>query len=642
MNKTNDLPTELLMQIVTYLGPNEKSIGLLICRDWYEVFRYSLYSTIDIRDLCQLKLFFESLLVASFKNTMPNGYLIKHLFIQKRKSICSQKLKQEQVIIPRQFFEKLPDLCPHLEKLDFDPETWKFVCFNTNILKWKRIQQLPTLANLGATLPFLHCLGGDLTALSIQSSMIVNISTQARLVSILSLSPNVEEFSIIGDEDNARPMLNLTIDDIEAIHELLPRLKSLNITGDNIQMIISDSDEVLQHISLLPTVSNLESLNWNTRLIPTTWLFYVAHKYPSLRHLTIDVQHDREPTLSATRDYMQFEKALLLNLVEKCPYLLTIALSCPILEHWLNPSFFETLNKNQCIQSVMPLIEKSNQIQGDTEFRLARQYGHHLLTALEIEQWRFDDKLPATLQYLASFTQLNYLEIKCDSYHDEYNMELVLDSCPILETFVVEWGTFSVQTMESKMKHHPLKTLNATFVAFTPQLFQYLSQRCQSLTNLFLAKCKQLCQINDMASQTVVEISMPSNTFHCIVIDGVRLDYSSASMFHHGLSSYVRIASIKTMIPQDDQWYHHTSYQANARKFPLMQKLDEYETTVAKCYFVRREKCAFVNSNKHFLRRIAELKVNNALKTGLMFGYVKIHCKALENFVVDGNFPCPP
>lgn len=633
------------MQIVAYLEPNEKSIGLCICRGWYEVFRYSLYNTVNIKKLCQLKQLIESLSEeVAFKRSVPNGYLIKHLSIQKRKSICSQKLIQEQVIISRQFFEQLPDLCPHLEKLDFDPQTWKSVCFNTNILKWKHIQQLPTLANLGATLPFLHYLGGDLTALSIQSSMIVDISTQARLMSILSLTPYVQEFSIQGDEDNARPTLSLTVDDIEVIHKFLPRLKSLNITGDNIQMIASDSDEMLTRISLLPTASNLGSVNWDTRLIPATWLFYVAHKYPNLRHLTVNVQRDRELTSSKRNEYIQFEKALFLHLVDKCRCLVTIAFSSPVLENWLNPSFFDILSRNASIQSIRPLIQRSNQIQRDAEFRLARQYGHQLLTALEIEQWRFDDELPITLQCLADFTQLNYLEIKCDSYHNEYSMVTVLDTCPLLETLVVEWGTFSAppameqQEQRFLLKQHPLKTLNFTFVAFSAQLFEYLSQRCQSLTNLFLAKCKQLCQMKDMASQTVVEINMPSNTFHSIVIDGVRLDYSSASMFYHGLSSYVRIASVKTM-QQDHHWYHHKNYRANSRKFPLMQKLDEHEANVTKSYFDKREKCAFVNCNKHFLKRITELKVDDALKNGLMFGYVRIHCKALDYFVIDGNFP---
>jgi hypothetical protein len=637
----NNLPTELLIQIVAYLEPNEKGIGLSVCRDWYQVFRYSLYSAIDIKDMCQLILFIKSLSEASFDNTIPNGYLIRHLFIQKRKSIYSHKLVKEQVIIPRRFFEQLPDLCPHLETLDFDPETWKSVCFNTNILKWKRIQQLPTLANLGATLPFLHCLGGNLTALSIQSSMIVNISTQARLVSILSLTPNIQEFSIKGDEDNARPTLSLTVDDIEVIHNLLPDLRALNITGENIQLIANNRDEMIKQISFLPIVSNLESLHWDTRFIPVTWLFYVAHKYPSIRHLTIDVQHDRELT-TATMDYMQviqFEKTLFLNLVNKCSNLLTIALSSPALDHWLNPSFFEILNKNQCIQSVTPLVQKSNHLQGDTEFRLARQYGHHLLTALEIEQWRFDDKLPVTLQCLLNFTKLNYLEIKCDSYHAEYNMELVLDSCSVLETFVIEWGTFLVPIQQrSKVKQHPLKTLNATFVAFTPQLFQYLSQRCQSLTNLCLAKCKQLCGADDMVSQTVVEINMPSNTFHLIVIDGVRLDYPSSSLFYHVLSNYVRIASIKRMA-QRDYWYQHIGYQANS---PLIQKLNEKEAIVTEAYFSARQKCcSFVNSNKSLLKHIAEPNVSNVLKATLKFGYVKIHCKALENFVLDGNISCP-
>lgn len=634
MAQTSNLPTEILIQIINYLTPQEKQKGLLICQDWYNVFRYGLYHSISIKTLQQLEMLLKSLTQSSSVSAVPNGHLVKHLCIQKKTIAYLEKMIQERLIIPRFLLEQLPDLCPNLEVLDFDPETWRFVCYHSNVSKWNHMRQLPTLASLGANLPILKDLGKGLRSLSIQSNMIVDISTQGRLVSILSLVPHINQLTIQGDKE---PTLNLTLNDMEIIHKLLPSLKSLEIVGDSIQLHTMDNGrETINKVNSFPTAPQVVSLRIDTRLTPVTWLYYVAHKYPQLKHLNMSVHYD---TSNAMEEF-QVEKALFLNLTYKCRHLEIIELSCPILSHWFNTPFFETLKGHQCIQEIKPIACRNGQIKFDADFSFALEHGKDLLTSLEIEQWRLDAKLPCTLQRLRSFTKLAYLELKCDSYHDEYQINALLESCPVLETLVLEWGSLITPSSQSlwKKRRHPLKSLSMTFASFSTNLFDYLSLSCPHVNMISLAKCKQLCLINNLASQTVIEVNLPNHRLDCLVLDGVRLDYSSASLFYHGLSSYIRLASVQTT--QNATWYHHVGYKAGDRKLPILAPLDGNDSQVIRAYFDKREGSQVVHSSKSFLENLSEQKVGDLLKTNLMFGYVKINCKSIDQFYLDGNVNC--
>ncbi|KAI8639154.1 hypothetical protein BD408DRAFT_421915 [Parasitella parasitica] len=632
MVQTTHFPTEILIQIVNYLTPQEIRIGLFICQDWYHVFRYGLYHSISIKTLCQLELLLKSLSESS-ANAITNGSLIKNLFIQRKTVACLEKMIQERLIIPRFLFERLPDLCPNLEVLDFDPETWKFVCFHSNVSKWIHMRQLPTLASLGANLPFLRDLGQSLESLSIQSSMIVDISTQGRLVSILSLVPQIHSLAIQGDREST---LNLTLNDIQTIHQLLLHLERLEIVGDNIQFVPIEETREMINISSSPTAPRVTSLRINACMTPVTWLSYVSHKYPRLKYLSMDVHYDT----SNPMENFQTEKDLFLDLVRKCRHIEVLELSCPVLTHWLNSPLFELLNTHQSIKEIRPIPQRRNQINCDAEFSLAANLGKHLLTALEIEQWRMDTKLPFTLQKLSDFTKLRYLELKCDSYHEEYQLDLLLDSCPVLEALSVEWGSLIApdKNPANNRRRHPLKSLRMTLASFLTNVFDYLSTCCPYISTISMTKCKQLCIMNNLASQTVVNLNLPNHHLDCLVLDGVRLDYSNASVFYHGLSSYIRIASLQTS--QRSVWQHHIGYKANDRKFPIIAPLDHNDSLNTQSYFDKRESSQVVHSSQQFLENISAQKVNNKLKANLMFGYIRIRCKSINEFYLDGNVNC--
>ncbi|RCH98497.1 hypothetical protein CU098_001907 [Rhizopus stolonifer] len=628
MNVTKIIPTEILLHIVSHLTPHDTRIGLTICQDWFEVFRHALYYKITLKSLYQFHCLCESLRLSQQK--LPNGHLVKHLVVRKAKPFSCLQKRQLESIIPRLCFESLVALCPYLESLEIDPDSWKSITGHNDIARWKYMHKIPTLASLDQALLSLQCLGKGLTSVSIQGNIIVDMSTQNRLLSIFSLTPYLEELAI--NDSDMDPALSLTLQDIETIHSLLPKLRRFHIIGNNIQMPIDSNEAILSQIAAYPIVANLEYLHWETRHTPAFWLFYIAHKYPNLLTLELDVHYTN------STDNFQLEKSFFLNLVQKCRYIEQLSLSCPILDHWLNESFLNIAKNNRCIRQITPLLRKGNRIKSETELEFIAHHTGHLMTSLEIEQWRFNVKLPYTLHLLKRFACLSSLDIKCDSYHNEYDLQYLLDNCPTLETLILEWGMLYVPIVFSK-KRYRLKVLQMTFMAFVPHFFDFLSLTCPSLKTFSLTRCKQLCEMNDMVSQTTVILNMPHHKFESLVLDGIRLDYSSASMFYHGLSSYIRIAYIEQA--ESKSWHQHVGYQNNNRDLPLMQELSTKEAFVTQKYFAQRKQGSFVDSSKLFLRNLSEQKVSDVLRTNLMFGYLKIQCKQLNHFVLDGNVNCP-
>ncbi|KAI8058729.1 hypothetical protein BDF21DRAFT_467575 [Thamnidium elegans] len=609
------LSTELLLKVISYLQPKEKRQGLLVCKDWYQPFLYGLYYEIQIETPQQLGLLFHTL-IHNNTQVIPHGHYTKVIRLHKRITLRNNVL-QERVIIPFTLFQKLPELCPNLEVLNFDTATWKFVAFDCKIARWKGIiKQLPTMASLGTSLPFLQCLGKGLTCLSIQSGMLLDVATHRRLFSIISLTPNLEHFSIVEDGGSYVPpaTLSLALQDIELIHTMLPRLESLVITGDHIELSIADpSPDQLFLIDQVPT-HFLKKLDWNTSLTPITWLHYIAHKYPYIKDLTISIFPSSPPLC-------QSETFFYIQLVARCKYLETISLASPSLCHWFNPSFFQTLSPT--IHQVRPILHKENRIRFESELTLASEY-RHLLTTLEIDQWRFDIPFSTTLGLLSLLPNLNHLELRFDSYNKQYSIESILQSCPLLTHLALEWGSLTIALPPGKIKYR-LQTLELTYIAFDPTLFQYLGNQCKALSTLVLFKCKQSCQPENPSTHTVIELDMPDNAFDLIMINGVRLDYSNAGLYMHGISSYARLVSIqKQEGTLNQQWYRHTGYTSVHKRSPIVHCLDSKNTELVETYFEKRKRGPYKEKETVGL-------------LSMEFGYIEIKCKSLKKFILDGD-----
>ncbi|KAI8378194.1 hypothetical protein EDC96DRAFT_571169 [Choanephora cucurbitarum] len=629
------LPIEILMQIASHLNPSDKKAVLSTCHDWHEIFRNSLYTTVIIKSFDQFKKLHEALQTSYHKSLIPNGHIIKHLSVQPRKPTCFQK-KWPEPELPYSLLESLPQLCPYLESLDFDPTSWKMCVSYCTLDSWKHMRKIPAITCLNEAFLSLQYLGSTLASITVQSRILVDVSTSNRLSSIFSMTPCLEELTIQGEQSEG-PILKLKFQDMELLHHLLPKLTRLSIIGSSIEMPICSSKLMAQQIMARSNASELRYLDWETRHIPSTWLLYIARKYPHLRHLQLDVHYNSQEISNGTP---QVEE-LFLNLVDKCRHIETLALSCPTLSHWLTIPFLKSLKNNQCVSQICFPIQKSNQIKHGAELEFIAEHISQFTTMLEVDQWRFNSNISHTFRLLENFHKLSYLKIKCDSYHTEYDLQHLLDSCPALETLVLEWGTLYVPSPLSYYgctKRYNLRELYVTFIAFETHFSNFLSRTCQSLKVLSMTKCKQLCDIKDMASQTTVYIDMPNHEFETIVLDGIRLDYSSANMFYSGLSSYIRLAYVQTR--DDAIWQQHKTTQDADNDGSLIEKLTPRDALAIQAYFDERKQHSFVNTSKDLLKGLYEQKIDNTLKTNLMFGYVDIRCKSLQNFLFSGNINC--
>ncbi|KAI9366597.1 hypothetical protein BD770DRAFT_376569 [Pilaira anomala] len=606
------LSTELLLQIIHHLSPSDIQQGLLICKKWYPTFLYALYHQIKVKSSSQLDLLFPSLI--------SNGHYIKTFSIDKPTTIPPPQ--QQQIL-----FQKLPDLCPNLQVLNFDdPATWKSFGFHPNMSQWNLIQ-LPVLVSLGTSLPFLHTFGQSLSSLSLQTGMLIDISTRYRILSIFSFTPQLKELFIVQQADTFPTTLCLTLQDIELFHTTLPLLESLSIVGDRIEMSIIKDDN---HAKLIPTTIEpaplLFKLHWNTSLAPVTWLLYMAHKYPRLKNLTLAIQED-PVNISINPEHDCYRQ-----LLHHCRHLETISLSSPVITDWLNPDFFHALPPS--VRKIRPIPNRQNQIRFDSELFLAAGEASEFISLIEIDQWRLNMTIDSTLHLVSHFSQLRYLQIKYDSYHKEYNLNRILNTCPGLDHLILEWGALLIADDGGggvswfKERKHMLKSFQLTFIAFDPNLFQYLSSRCPSLSTLILTKCKQRCQAENVVTHTVIQIEMPCHAFELILIDGVRLDYSFAGIYVHGLSSYIRLARIEKK-KEKMNWIRHVGYEYQTRS-PLLQSLDAEQVESTESYFLQRQQSAYTQQQN-------ELNDPGLKQLNVEFGYIQVQCKSLNRFVLDGN-----
>ncbi|KAI8881067.1 hypothetical protein K501DRAFT_9292 [Backusella circina FSU 941] len=497
------------------------------------------------------------------------------------------------------------------------------------------MRQLPTLECLGIVFPILNHIGQGLTHLSILSSMIIDISTTRRISFLLKSVPNLRSFVIKSNLNNPRPKLTITLEDVEAIHHLLPNLENLQISGDSIQMPLDFNKTAMNQISAVPICSRIRNIHMNTIFTSAMWLFYVAHKYPNVKELIIGVHFNADDTV------MYNHTEFYTTLVKKCKQLLHLQLDCSNISDWMNSHFFEVLGQT-CVRKVQPIVQSNNYINNDSEFDIALQYGGRLITALEIAQWRLNKSLPATISSLKNLLHLNYLELKCDSYNDIYEMNNLLESCSMLETLVLEWGTLCITDSPSeKYRHHPLSNIRITYIAFDISFFTTLSKYCPRLSKIIISRCKQLYNTNDMASKSIIKLYMPTLTLDYVLINGLRLDSSNASAFYHGLSSYVRIISVEdTRSHSKEEWYHHIGYKENDRKIPRLERIKDEEQNAICDYFEKRKDMDLAHSRDEHLEAFGKQVKDNILKTNIMFGYVQLRCKSLGSFVLDGNINC--
>jgi hypothetical protein len=603
------LPTELIIQISHYLSVNDKRTGLLVCHDWYEAFRLGLYHEIRIKNIKQLHLLLYSL--NNNTHPIPHGQLVKRLYINKQPDQKMTKT-EEGMVLCQDLFKQLPLLCPYLEVLDFDPASWNCIGYIPEMKNtWSRsMRQLPTLSHLGAVLPFLTNIGKHLTHMSISSGMTLGDDDEDGLDSLLESVPNLTHLEIKPLDTHLHPFI-ITLEDMETIHRLVSSLKSLKITGNNIQIPAIDLETV--DLDALIPFESIETLHIHIPQLDTTWLLYVSQKYPHVKDLVLNLYYSIDPRY----DY----SILYTSLLSKCNYIQYLQLGAPDICHWLNPSVLNTIVERSCIRELAPL-KGEDQIKTDQELKTAAEYGRNVLTALYIEQWRLDTKMRDTVRLLYAFSKLTHLEFRCDSYNDEYRLVDILDSCANLKHLSLEWGTVTTPLEEYIYRNYPLESIAMTYVAFGDTFFsQFLSNHCPSLNQISLSKCKQLCVMNNVKTQTLIEINMPHHHLTNVSIHNVRLEYSSASLFYHNATNYIRILELKE---KDTVWYHHVGY--SNRRHPLMNTLDRVDQMAIHHYL----------SNPSLIQ-LSQQKWGDALKTDLMFGHITLECQSIQHLFLDGN-----
>ncbi|KAL0074046.1 hypothetical protein F4703DRAFT_1893737 [Phycomyces blakesleeanus] len=240
-----EIPFEILFNIAYFLTAKDKLSCMTVCSVWKEPFCESLWKTIHINDQRSLIPICNS--VDEEKSTFKeNGDRVRSLFLSRWLST-----KAEQLQALQKHFQKIQLLhAPHGSIRATD---------HVKLTDWRLWNSLIHLE---------ICVSG----LSLQDEV-------QGLLDILSGLPNLERLEYIwtawGTSDFYR------LQDIEALHKYLPRLKYLSLS---ISLANLDPDE-LDKIELVEPAENLRVLKTRINNMDLRWLAYFARKYTKIHTL---------------------------------------------------------------------------------------------------------------------------------------------------------------------------------------------------------------------------------------------------------------------------------------------------------------------------------------------------------------------
>lgn len=468
----NTFPYEILENIASNVSTHDQYNGLIVCKSWYLPFCRSLYRHVNFFSRHQFKKFIHS------NSILHHGQLIRTIQI----GVCSHKLfKAEDCVtgaiplLPIQVGVTLHELLklihhiPLLQSFNFDHRLWHFM--NTNKISFSnKISSLPPLDH-PRQLRLLH--GHMIQKLHLRGADMFQLHKEGKFLDALKGLSLVVDLTIDGDGMwDTEHVMHFTMNDMNTLHTYLPRLKRLNITDAvhfSGQRLISGNVIQLKEFQLFASVDCLDA-----------WCSYFGSSYPLLSSLNIKLTSRHKQKLALTQ------------WINKLPHLKTLNIHPSMAKHFMDEKTLASVKNIETLEIGLwghDMETSTNALQWLTKSTLFQNTRH-----LVIPIW-------SSVMDLSAYTLLFQLELYClqrDS--QEYAIDTILDSCPVLNQLELNWGKTSC-SIKPWIKHNHLKSLRMNHVSILDHnVFAYLSVRCPKLEGLFLRRCNGVTELNMLGS----------------------------------------------------------------------------------------------------------------------------------------------
>ncbi|OBZ82014.1 hypothetical protein A0J61_09935 [Choanephora cucurbitarum] len=262
-------PLEIVQLIANHLTARQKGVCQTVCRFWRHLFISLQYYHVDLLGRHQFELFLQSI-----EQSDLIGSCVRQLYLD------YTMLDYRQLAT---LFRYCPKLISLSYKRDITTENDAYQMIPSQQIQLRRLVEFQGL-------DVTHCLlyGGiashpQITQLSLSFSGLGSKVTKEELIAQLDKMPNLLELSLDS--------IALTWHDLESIHACCAKLRALEFSNTTMcpEGISLKEKRALENQLVTPAkwlhsfrLRNVKDLN-----IHFEWMFYIASKYPYLRHIEL-------------------------------------------------------------------------------------------------------------------------------------------------------------------------------------------------------------------------------------------------------------------------------------------------------------------------------------------------------------------
>ncbi|KAI9023762.1 hypothetical protein CLU79DRAFT_748067 [Phycomyces nitens] len=614
----SEIPFEILFNIASFLTTKDKLECTTVCSGWNEAFSESLWNTISIND--------HKNLIRMCKETeqennvfKENGYRVRELSLSRWLSV-----KGYQLEILQNHFQRIQSLhVPHGSIRITEP------IIPANWRLWSSLSRLKI------------CVSG----LGLQN-------TPNGFLEIISELPNLEYLEYIWSGWGESHVY--TLQDIEAFHSFLPRLKYLSL---NIVLANLDPGSVECFDAVKPA-ENLKVLKTRINNMDLRWLAYFARKYPNIHTLEWTDHTDLPASDLVQEEALQ----MFTGLQYAFPHLKKVVvynLSPTNLTHmgfWdLFGRFDVPLKK---LEYNLGICFETAAVMEQTLSACLKSCSKTLETLYIGENVGFSEpiNIPICIGICPTLVSLDL-----SVFPSPIAINILLNNCTMLRKLKLKTSRVFIDSNMEDIREHGLQLLHITKASASPSLFKYISECCRQLRYMRLVDTSVVGPLSPAGGN--ISIDMTHTHFKLLQLNHVSFYGSQDDICDNNSAvNLLAFSKANTALYDDlgrntssDQeyigsitdhvWFHSywdgeddTYDWINECKIGYMRTLNSEEENKAQKYFGSFQSKSNQSFDQDQVKRSKNgLVIENDWEYDLPRGHATIACNQVDQYVINGN-----
>ncbi|KAI9006280.1 hypothetical protein CLU79DRAFT_780377 [Phycomyces nitens] len=459
-----DLPFEIIVSIVGFLGYKDKINCMDAISTWGTALEESLWNNINIYSqrsldkICNIN----STKHSAYKR---NGCHVKTLTLNGDVCIDDRQLLAIQRLLPN--LECLYSANSCISEEEFGKQSnWRL---------WRSLTQL-------------HI---DLT----------DWEDVDPIREFMGIFPFLSHLKILKlDQDYGDIYPSLSLEEIDKIHDYMPRLEIIKL---DIQPPVLTADDLVRITQVTPA-PNLRTARFNVRNSVYGWLCYFAFKYPNLQTLEELTFKNNEPN-----ELWQPSELILKSHPAVFQYLNTVKINAQANTGQLEPAIWRFFRLFKIPIKYIDYFAYSYvniPVTVQDAIKNSFNYFANTLETLYIKECHGCGNNWIITKDMNLYPCL--VDIYIDAHRSSVAVNVLLDKCPSLQRLKIESGLMFIGPDESvTSKTHPLRMLIIGRLSISADILNYISFRCKFLEHMCLNKSMLSGNISKDTGSLVIDMS---------------------------------------------------------------------------------------------------------------------------------------